>query len=128
MLTQSNSDCFHFSKDLTMIVLVDSKINFFLIISGQISQSKKKEFEQTFRLAFSVKTENCLAYNLSADMNKDGYYYFFSLWTSEEALKKFMESTDYELMNGAFHALGHVDQFLTGNITDTKNLIKLNGA
>jgi quinol monooxygenase YgiN len=108
-----------------MIVLVDSKINFFLIISGQIAQNKKKEFEQTFRLAFSVKTEDCLVYNLSADMSKDGYYHFFSLWTSDEALKKFMESTDYELMNGAFHALGHIHHSMTGNISETKNLIKL---
>jgi quinol monooxygenase YgiN len=121
-------DCFHFSKDDTMIVLVDSKMNFFLIISGQITQSKKKEFEQTFRLAFSIKTEDCLAYNLSADTSKDGYYHFFSLWTSDAALKKYMESTEYELMNGAFHALGHVEQTLTGNVSETNNLIKLNDA
>jgi quinol monooxygenase YgiN len=108
-----------------MIVLVDSKMNYFLIISGQIAQSKKKEFEQTFRLAFSVKTEDCLVYNLSADTSKDGYYHFFSLWTSDEALKKFMESTDYELMNGAFHALGHIEQSMTGNISEAKHLVKL---
>jgi hypothetical protein len=32
------------------------------------------------------------------------------------------------LMNGAFHALGHVDQSMTGNLSDTRNLIKLNDA
>jgi quinol monooxygenase YgiN len=121
-------DCFHFSKDDTMIVLVDSKMNFFLIISGQIANSKKKEFEQTFRLALSVKTSDCLVYNLSADTSKDGYYHFFSLWTSDAALKMYMESTEYELMNGAFHALGHVEQTLIGNVSETKNLIKLNDA
>ena len=89
-----------------MVVLVENSMNFFLIISGQIVQSKKKEFEQTFRLALSVKTEDCLVYNLSADISKDGYYHFFSLWMSDEALKRFMDSTDYELMNGAFHVLG----------------------
>jgi quinol monooxygenase YgiN len=121
-------DCFHFSMDDTMIVLVDSKMNFFLIISGQIAQSKKKEFEQTFRLALSVKTGDCLVYNLSADTSKEGYYHFFSLWTTDAALKNYMESTEYELMNGAFHALGHVDQSMTGNLSDTRNLIKLNDA
>ncbi|HSZ33758.1 MAG TPA: antibiotic biosynthesis monooxygenase [Puia sp.] len=102
-------------------------MNSFLIISGQIGQSKKKEFEQTFRLAFSVKGEDCIAYNLSADISKEGYYHFFSLWTSDEALQRFMKSTEYELMNGAFHALGHVDQYFTGNVSETKNLIKSNG-
>jgi len=33
-----------------MIVLVESNMNSFLIISGQIPVSKRKEFEQTFRL------------------------------------------------------------------------------
>jgi quinol monooxygenase YgiN len=110
-----------------MLVLDENTMNFFLIISGHIGQSKKKEFEQTFRLALSVKTEDCLAYNLSADINKEGHYHFFSLWTTDKALKNFMESTEFELMNGAFHALGHVDQSLTGNLSETKNLIRLNG-
>jgi quinol monooxygenase YgiN len=110
-----------------MLVLDENKMNFFLIISGQITQSKKKEFEQTFRLALSVKTMDCLVYSLSTDSSKDSYYHFFSLWTSDEALKMFMKSTEYELMNGAFHALGHIDQFMTGNVSETRNLIKLNG-
>lgn len=110
------------------MVLVENSMNFFLIISGQIGQSKKKEFEQTFRMALSVKTEDCLAYNLSADISKEGYYHFFSLWATDRALKNYMGSTEYELMNGAFHALGHVDQSLTGNVSETKNFIKLNGA
>ncbi len=111
-----------------MVVLVENSMNFFLIISGQIVHSKKKEFEQTFRLALSVKTEDCLVYNLSADTNKDGYYHFLSLWTSDGALRRFMQSSDYELMNGAFHALGHIDQFMTGSVSETRNLIKLNGS
>jgi quinol monooxygenase YgiN len=110
-----------------MLVLDENTMNFFLIISGQIGHSKKKEFEQTFRLALSVKTDDCLAYNLSADTSKEGYYHFFSLWTTGKALKNYMESTEYELMNGAFHALGHIDHSLTGNVSETKALIKLNG-
>src|SRR5258705_7282676 len=111
-----------------MIVLIDSKMNFFLIISGQITQSKKKEFEQTFRLAYSVKTRECLVYNLSVDTSKEDYYHFFSLWTSDLALKVFMESTEYEMMKCAFHALGHIEYSLTGNISETKDLIKFNGS
>ena len=59
------------------MVLVENSMHIFLIISGQIAESKKKEFEQTFRLAFSVKTEDCLVCNLSADTSKNGYYHFF---------------------------------------------------
>jgi len=107
------------------MVLVENSTHIFLMISGQIAESKKKEFEQTFRLAFSVKTEDCLVCNLSADTSKNGYYHFFSLWASDEALKNFMESTEYELMNGAFHALGHIEHSITGNISETKHVIKL---
>ncbi len=109
-----------------MIILDENTMNFFLIISGQIAKSKKKEFEQTFRLASSVNSRDCLAYNLSSDTSKEDYYHFFSLWTTDKALKKFIESTEYELMNGAFHALGHIEQSFTGNLSDTRNLVKLN--
>ncbi len=45
-----------------MMVLVENSMNFFLIISGQIGQSKKKEFEQTFRHGTQCKNRglSCL--------------------------------------------------------------------
>jgi hypothetical protein len=39
-----------------------------------------------------------------------------------------MESTEFEMMKGAFRALGHIEHSLTGNISETKDLIKLNGS
>jgi hypothetical protein len=95
----------------------------FLVISGQITESKRREFEQTYRLAISTLTGNCLAHSLSYEPVKDGYYHFFSLWTDEETLKKFMDSMEYQLMKGAFHALGSMDRLLTGRVLQTRNLL-----
>ena len=104
-----------------MITLVDSEINSFLIISGQIKEAKRNEFEQTFRLAGSSMTGDCIVYNLTRDTNKEGYYNFFSLWVNESALKRFTESVEYQMMNGAFCALGFVDQSYTGNLSEMKS-------
>jgi hypothetical protein len=103
-----------------MIVLVESNMNSFLVISGHIKESKRREFEQTFRLASSTITRNCLIHNLTTDSTQEGYYHFFSLWPNEMDLGRFAESEEFLLINGAFHALGVLDQSLTGNISDTK--------
>ncbi len=71
-----------------MITLVDSEINSFLIISGQIREAKRNEFEQTFRLAASSMSGGCIVRNLSRDANKEGYYHFFSLWVDESCAEK----------------------------------------
>jgi quinol monooxygenase YgiN len=104
-----------------MIVLVESNMNSFLMISGQIKESKRREFEQTFRLASSAITRNCVTHHLTTDSTKEGYYYFFSLWPNETDLNRFAESEEFLLINGAFHALGVLDQSLTGNISGAKN-------
>jgi quinol monooxygenase YgiN len=90
------------------MVMPEKNTNPFLIISGHISGNKRKEFEQTFRLAFSTLSGDCLTRSLSADIANEGQYYFFSVWTNDNALKLFMDSTEFLLMNGAFHALGSV--------------------
>ena len=107
-----------------MIVLVESDMNSFLVISGHIKESKRREFEQTFRLASSTIAQNCLMHNLAADVNKDGCYHFFSLWENENAMKKFTESEEYILVNGAFHALGFMEKSWTGIISDAKEFQK----
>jgi quinol monooxygenase YgiN len=101
--------------------MIEISTNRFMIISGQISAHKIKEFEQTFRLAFSTLSDECIKRSLSVDTNKDGYYYFFSIWTSEIAMKTFKDSMEFQLMNGAFHALGAVNHTLCGSVTDFKN-------
>jgi quinol monooxygenase YgiN len=99
--------------------MTEKNLNHFLIISGHISSNKKKEFEQTFRLAFSSLSGDCLEYCLSADTNREGDYHFFSLWSNEGAMKTFMDSMEYQLMNGAFHALGSVKKTFNGNVLET---------
>src|SRR5947199_10829973 len=103
-----------------MIASAESAMNSFLIISGHIKESKRREFEQTFRLASSTIAQNCLLHNLAADVNKEGSYHFFSLWENESAMKKFTESEEYILVNGAFHALGSMESSWTGIISDAK--------
>ena len=99
--------------------MTERNLNYFLVISGHISSNKKKEFEQTFRLAFSSISGDCLEYSLSADSNKEGGYHFFSLWLNEGAMKSFMDSMEYQLMNGAFHALGSVNKTFNGKVLET---------
>jgi hypothetical protein len=99
--------------------MTEINTNHFLVISGHISINKKKEFEQTFRLAFSSLSGDCLEYCLSADTNKEGGYHFFSLWLNEGAMKIFMDSMEYQLMNGAFHALGSVKKIFNGKVLKT---------
>jgi quinol monooxygenase YgiN len=106
-----------------MIVLDDSSINSFLIISGKITESKRKEFEQTFRMVSSTISMDCMMHKLTTDASKDGYYYFFSLWRDVETMKKFRESSEYFLMTGAFHALGTFGETWSGNVSDAQKLV-----
>ncbi|MEJ0082091.1 MAG: antibiotic biosynthesis monooxygenase [Puia sp.] len=96
--------------------MTESHLNHFLVISGHISGNKKKEFEQTFRLAFGSLSEDCLEYCLSVDTNKEGDYHFFSVWSNENAMKSFLNSMEFQLMNGAFHALGSIKKTMNGSV------------
>jgi quinol monooxygenase YgiN len=98
--------------------MTESNLNHFLVISGYISPNKKREFEQTFSLAFSSLSGDCLECNLSADTHKEGNYHFFSLWSNEEAMKSFMISMEFQLMSGAFHALGTVKKTFSGHVIE----------
>jgi hypothetical protein len=100
--------------------MAEKDTNRFLLISGHVTGMKRKEFEQTFRLAFSTISDDCLSRCLSVDANKEGYYHFFSLWSNDRSLKIFMGSPEFQMMNGAFHALGSVSQILSGDIGETK--------
>jgi quinol monooxygenase YgiN len=105
-----------------MIVLDDSKINSFLIISGKITESKRKEFEQTFRMVSSTISMDCIMHKLTSDACREGQYYFFSLWPDAEAMKKFRGSGEYFLMTGAFHALGTIGETWSGHVSDAQKL------
>jgi hypothetical protein len=79
----------------------------FLKISGEISNLKKKEFEQTIRFVFNQMPPECLERNLAADVYNDSLYHFFTLWTDEKSLVKFIETDEYQLIKGAYSALAH---------------------
>ncbi len=99
-----------------MGIIVEKRSHPFLIISGEIPINKKIEFEHTFRIGFSSLSKDCISKNLSEDCDRQGVYYFFSMWSSEKALQNFMGSSEFQLLNGAFHALGHISQNVQGNI------------
>jgi quinol monooxygenase YgiN len=92
----------------------------FLIISGQITSNKRKEFEQTFRLASSSLSRDCLKHALTIDAIQPDKYHFFSVWTSETAIREFIASPEYQLLNGAFHALGSVNHVFNGRLSEKK--------
>jgi quinol monooxygenase YgiN len=83
----------------------ESHIGHFLKISGEISNLKKKEFEQTIRFVFNQMPPECLEKNLTVDVNNENRYYFFTLWTDEKAKVKFMGTNEYQLIKGAYSAL-----------------------
>jgi hypothetical protein len=99
-----------------MANIIEKKLHPILIISGQIPINKKIEFQHTFRIGFSSLSKECISKSLSEDCEREGIYYFFSMWSCEATLRNFMESTEFQLLNGAFHALGNVSQHVRGNI------------
>jgi quinol monooxygenase YgiN len=106
-----------------MAGIVETNEHPFLIISGHISENKQKEFEHTFRIGLSGLTRDCIASHLSEDKNEDGQYYFFSLWSNERAMKRFMESPEFQMLSGAFHALGNITETLNGTVKDNHQSI-----
>ena len=55
-------------------------------------------------------------------IEKEGQYYFVAVWPSGCNLKKFMVTVDYQILNGAFHALGSIQQSITGNLNDIRKI------
>jgi quinol monooxygenase YgiN len=81
----------------------------FLKVSGEIAGNKGKEFEQTIRFVFNQLPPECTERSLSLDIHNEGHYFFFSLWLNERALKKFLNSEEYQLIRGAYDALGAME-------------------
>ncbi|HET7002635.1 MAG TPA: hypothetical protein VFI33_15030 [Puia sp.] len=99
-----------------MATIIEKKSLPFLIISGQIPINKKIEFEHTFRIGFSSLSKDCISKSLSEDCERGGVYYFFSMWSSAQTLQNFIDSPEFQLLNGAFHALGNIGKNVQGNI------------
>ncbi len=99
-----------------MAIYMENSLYPCLILIGKIPVNKKMEFEQTFRIGFSSLSKDCISKNLSEDCDQPGLYYFFSLWSSEETLRNFKKSPEFQLLNGAFHALGKVGPRVYENV------------
>jgi len=90
----------------------------FLMISGHISEKKRLEFEHTFRIGLNSLTGNCLSKSIAEDQLSYGEYHFFSIWKNEEALSEFLSSAEYQLLTGAFHALGILKKVTNGQVSE----------
>jgi hypothetical protein len=91
---------------------------YFLRISGDVPQNKRKEFEQTFRFVFNQLPSECIEHSLSGDLFVDGHYHFFSLWITGSSLKLFMASVEFQLLTGAYFSLGEEEKIIHGPVAD----------
>jgi len=79
-----------------------------------ISDFKKREFENTVRYACGLFPDECIARNLSAKVFSADTYYFFSQWTTEAALRKFIQSEEYQLIRTAYDVMGVLEKIEIG--------------
>lgn len=98
---------------------MEEKIHF-LRLTGVIPGKKQREFEQTFRFVFNQLSRNCLEHDLSLDVNFSSKYHFYSLWPSASALAVFMKSQEFQVLEGAYKALGTLDESTRGELIDIK--------
>ena len=94
---------------------------YFLKISGGIAENKAKEFEQTIRFLFNQLPPECIERSLTEDVNNHGHYYFLSLWQNERSLRKFLESEEFQLIKGAYSALGYLEKTVHGGFEEELN-------
>ena len=94
----------------------------FLKISGMIVQHRKREFENTVRYACEMMTKDCLEKTLSIDIFAGDVYYFFTEWCTESALRKFLQSEEYQLIRSAYDVLGILDKIEIGYNAEIKTI------
>ncbi|HEX5025874.1 MAG TPA: hypothetical protein VFV68_11415 [Agriterribacter sp.] len=93
---------------------MEYKTAHFLKMSGVVPLSKRREFEQTFRFVSNQLPPDCLQCNISADESDAGLYHFYSLWTSAESRDRFLKSPECQVLEGAYQALGTLEQSIIG--------------
>jgi hypothetical protein len=93
---------------------MDKDAIYFLKISGTISASKHREFQQTVQFIFNQLLPTCLSRNLTLDVIIPNLYHVYSLWQSEDALIAFKSSHEFELLKGAFKTLGEYHETMAG--------------
>ncbi|HSZ35197.1 MAG TPA: hypothetical protein VK772_17910 [Puia sp.] len=100
----------------------DLSIIHFLKISGMIVQHKKNEFENTVKYACGLIVDECLEKNLSAEIFERNHYYFFTSWSTETALRKFMHSEEYQLIRSAYDIMGLLHKIEIGYHVEIKTI------
>ena len=90
----------------------------FLRISGYVPGNKRKEFEQTLNFVFNQLPGDCIEHSLSENVFFKGHYHFFSVWLTGNALRLFMASTEFQLLTGAYFALGNEEKTAYGPLAD----------
>jgi hypothetical protein len=91
---------------------------YLLKIFGTISSAKQKEFEQTIRFAVNLLPSSCISSHLSMDVFNSNTYHFFTLWRSPADMAAFRRSNEFDLIRGAFQALGFLDRSFVGELID----------
>ena len=91
---------------------------YFLKISGYVNAGKLKEFKQTVQYIINTMPTGRSEQNLALDVYDLGLYHFYSQWYSEDALRTFKASNDYEVLIGAFKALGQYKKSVWGKKSD----------
>jgi hypothetical protein len=86
----------------------------FLKITGLINRQKKEEFEGTVKFACALVSPDCIERSLSAERLFGDQYYFFVSWLTEEALRIFIRSNEYQLVRSAYDALGVLEKIEIG--------------
>lgn len=95
----------------------------FLKITGQIDRQKKNEFEGTVKFACALISPECTERSLSVEILFGDNYYFFMSWSTEKALRLFMQSNEYQLVRSAYDALGVLEKIEIGYNAEIKTIL-----
>ena len=91
---------------------------YFLKVSGSVKDEKQKEFEQTVQFIINHLSSDCLGGNLAHDVVSSDLYHFYSLWSSEESVKRFRKSNEFKILKSAFKTLGSYSDTVWGKKSD----------
>ena len=108
---------------MTVIITpaISELVMYYLKLSGFIPESKRMEFEQTYRLVNTQILPTCKGYNISKDVLDEGVYHFVSYWSLPAHLQSFSHSAAFLMMMGAFKTLGELHEHASGEMMPAKN-------
>ena len=95
---------------------------YYIKLSGTIPGPKQLEFEQTYRFASIQIPKTCKGYNMTRDVLDDEIYHFSFYWDGTEAMHKFIKSSPYLIIVGAFRTLGELKENSIGEIVQSNKL------